>query len=157
MAERKSRRRLAREHFVRGIGESTRHNSLAYGYSLALTGAFGALDAQTHHMTVVDILLFGIGGAVTFTIMSATVTRGFTVRVEGEPPIVLALGASMGFLSITAAIGAAALLGWLLPDWLGWLVGAFAASTVYLVSTAIELSFARGVRALLGREHLRER
>jgi hypothetical protein len=153
----KDEKRGIRGHLYRSFGESTRHNSLAYGYSLALTGAFGAITAETKQPTLLDIVLYGIGAALTFTITSATVTRGFTVRVEGEPPIVLALGASFGFVSITAAILSAALLGWALPDWLAWGLGAFVASTVYLAGTALELTFARGVRALIGREHLEER
>jgi hypothetical protein len=70
---------------------------------------------------------------------------------------VLALGTSFGFASVAAAIGAAAFFAWLLPDWLGWGVGAFAASLVYLVITAFEFVLARGVRSLTGRERLEER
>jgi hypothetical protein len=65
---------------------------------------------------------------------------------------VLALGTSFGFASVAAAFFA-----WLLPDWLGWGVAAFAASLVYLVITAFEFVLARGVRSLTGRERLEER
>lgn len=148
--------RRAHEHFVRGVGESARHNSLAYGYSLAITGAFAVLDLQDR-TTIVDVLLFGLGGSLAFTVANPLVTRGFTHRVEGEPPIVLSLGSSFGFLSVTAVIGIAALIGWLLSSWLAWLVGSFAASATYLVLTALEFMGARAVRALLGLGHLRER
>jgi hypothetical protein len=144
-------------HFVRSLGESTRHNSLAYGYSLALTCSFGVLAVLDRPLTVVDVFLFGIGGSIPFSLANPSVTRGFQYRVEGEPPIVLALGASFGFLSITVAVAAAALAGWVLSSWSAWLVGGFAGSAVYLLATALELVFARVVRALLGRDHLRER
>jgi MFS family permease len=144
-------------HTVRGLGESTRHNSLAYGYSLALTGSFGVLTTLVAHASVVEIFCFGIGASLPFPIANTAVTRAFTVKVEGEPPVVLALGTSIGVVSVCAAIGAATVFGWLLDDWLAWLVGSFAASAVYLFASALELVVARGVRALLGRDKLAER
>ena len=144
-------------HAVRGLGESTRHNSLAYGYSLALTGAFGVLTTLVGHATVVEIFCFGLAAALPFPIANAAVTRGFRVQVEGEPPVVLALGTSLGFISVAAAIGAAALAGWLLDDWVAWLAGSFLASAFYLFASAVELLLARFVRQLLGREKLEER
>lgn len=145
------------EHFVRGFGEATRHNSLAFGYSLALTGAFGILTLTAGRPTVLDVFLFGIGASLTFTVGNAAVTHGYTLRVEGEPPIVRAMGSSFGFLSVSGGVGAAALIGWALHGWPGWLAGSFAASGVYLVLTALELVVARGLRVLIGLEHLRER
>jgi MFS family permease len=145
------------EHFRRGLGESTRHNSLAYGYSLAMTGSFGLLALDAGPTTVGDIFAFGLGAALTFTIANAAVTEGFTTKIEDEPPIVLALGTSFGFASVSAALGAAAFFAWVLPEWIGWGVGAFAASLVYLVITAFEFVLARGARSLTGRKHLKER
>jgi hypothetical protein len=143
-------------HFVRGIGESTRHNSLAYGYSLALTGAFGVLNLQ-NRTTVLNVVLFGLAGSLPFTIANPLVTRGFEYRIEGEPPIVLSMGTSLGFLSVGGSIAVAALVGSFLGSWVAWTLGAFLASASYLVLSALELVLARGVRALLGRERLRER
>jgi hypothetical protein len=37
----------ALDDLVRGLASSTRHNALAYGYSLATTGTFGALAHST--------------------------------------------------------------------------------------------------------------
>ena len=145
------------EHLRRGLGESTRHNSLAYGYSLALTGSFGVLTILAGTPNVGDIFAFAVGAALTFSIANAAVTEGFTTKVEDEPPIVLALGTSFSFVSISAAIGAAALLGWVLPDWIGWAVGAFAASLTYLLITALEFVLARAVRSMTGRTDLKER
>lgn len=148
--------RAAHEHFVRGLGESTKHNSLAYGYSLALTGTFGLVTILDRTPHVLDIFLFGIGGSITFTIANAAVTRGFTVRVAREPPIILAFGTSFGFLSVSGSLGAAALVGWGFDGWAGWLVAPFAASGTYLLLSALELLLARAVRAVIGREHLEE-
>ena len=144
------------EHFVRGVGESTRHNSLAYGYSLALTGAFGVLNLLDR-TTVLNVILFGVGASMTFSIANPLVTRGFTTRVEGEPPLVLVLGTSLGFVSVTLAILAAAGAGWLFGDWVAWLVGAFVASVVYLVLSAVQFVLARAFRSVFSLGRLRER
>jgi hypothetical protein len=148
--------RAAHEHFVRGLGESTRHNALAYGYSLALTGTFGLLTILDRRPHVLDIFLFGIGGTITFTIANAAVTRGYRVRVAREPPIVLAFGTSFGFISVSGALGAAALTAWALHGWPAWFLGPFVASAAYLLLSALELLLARAVRAVVGREHLEE-
>jgi MFS family permease len=144
------------EHFVRGMGESARHNSLAYGYSLALSGTFGVLNLQDR-TSVLNIVLFGLGGSLAFTVANPLVTRGFQYRVEGERPIVLSIGTSLGFLSVTASIGLAALVGWLFGSWVAWFVGAFVASGAYLVLSACQFVLGRYARTLLGRDRLRER
>jgi len=143
--------------FLRALGSSTRHNSLAYGYSLALTGAFGMLTLLDRSPDVADLFVFGIGAAATFPLANAVVTRGFRVKTQEEPPVVIAFGTSFGMVSVTGALGVAALCGWLLPGWIGWLVGGFAASTAYIVLGAFELVFAYALRALLGEHTLEER
>jgi MFS family permease len=149
--------RAGHEHFVRGLGESTRHNALAYGYSLTLTGAFGLLTILDRKPHVLDVFLFGIGGSITFAIANAAVTRGFRVRIEREPPIVLAFGSSFGVVSVCGSLGAAALVAWGLHGWPAWLVGPFACSGCYLVLSALEFVLARAARAVLRLEHLQER
>jgi hypothetical protein len=144
-------------HFQRGLGESTRHNALAYGYSVAITATFGVLAAEGERPSVLDCFVFGVGASVAFALANATVTRGYRVEVEEEPEIVLVLGTSFGVVSVTAGVGAAALVGWALGGWVGWLVAPFAATAVYLVATAAEFVLARGVRRVTGRERLEER
>lgn len=143
-------------HFHRGLGESTRHNALAYGYSLAATGAFGILSVEARSPHVLDIFLFAIGAASTFTIANAALTKGFRVRVREEPPIILALGTAFGLGSIIGALGGTWLIAWALGGWLAWLVGPFVASAVYLVLTGAELLLARILRDRSGLEKLEE-
>jgi hypothetical protein len=143
-------------HFYRGLGESTRHNALAYGYSVALTGAFGMLAAVDRSPHVVDIFLFAIGAASTFTIANAALTKGFRVRVREEPPIVIVLGTAFGFASILGALAGTWLAASLLKGWLAWLIGPFVASSVYLVLTGAELLLARVLRDASGLEKLEE-
>lgn len=143
-------------HFYRGLGESTRHNALAYGYSVAITGTFGILAAVDRAPHVLDIFLFATGAAATFAIANAALTKGFRVRAREEPPVVLALGTALGLGSILGALAATWLVAWALQGWLAWLVGPFAASGVYLVLTGVELLLARGLRDAAGLEKLEE-
>jgi len=143
-------------HLLRGLGASTRHNALAYGYSLALTGAFGILAYSAGPTRPLDVFLFGIGGSASFTVATATTTQGFRQRVGEQPAIVRALGSSLGFVSVCGAIASVWLVGWALGNWLAWLLGAFAASCVYLVLSALELTVAQLLRPLLAVDDLAE-
>lgn len=143
-------------HFIRSMGESTRHNSLAYGYSLALGGSFGVLNLE-NKTTPLSMVLFGIAGALPFSILNPLVTRGYRTRVEREPPIVLSLGSSFGFVSVAGAVGVALFFGWLLGGLAAWAVGSFCASATYLLLSGVELVLARALRALLGLGHLEDR
>lgn len=145
------------DRFLRGLGSSTRHNSLAYGYSLALTASFGMITLLDRRPDVADIFLFGIGAATTFALANAVVTRGFRTKTEDEPPVVIAFGTSLGVVSVTGAVGVAALCGWLIPGWAGWLVGGFGASTGYIVLGAFEMLAAYGIREALGHHSLDKR
>lgn len=132
-------------HLARGLASSTRHNALAYGYSLTISGAFGVIESLDHTPRVGDVFLFGLGAALTFTLASAGITKGFRVRREDEPQVVQAMGASVELVSVSGGIGAAALVGWAASGWIAWLVGPFAASSAYLFLAALELAVARRV------------
>lgn len=144
------------EHVVRGLGASTRHNALAFGYSLCMTCSFGILALSVGSPHPVDIFLFGIGGAVSFAVATALTTRGFRKRVREEPPIVRAVGSSLSFISISGAIGCAWLMAWALGNWSAWLLGSFLASAAYLLLSAFELAFARAIRPLLPVRNMQE-
>lgn len=140
-----------------GLGAATRHNALAYGYSLALTGAFGVLTEERGAPHAPDVLLFGLGGSITFAILNTVATRGYRVRAPEQPPIVRSLGSSIGFVSVTGAIAATWLFAWLVHGWAAWLVATFVASAVYLFLSAVELALADRVRAVLPADELEER
>jgi hypothetical protein len=135
----------ATEHLMRGLASSTRHNALAYGYSLTTTGAFGLLAALDGTPSVLDVFLFGIAGSLTFMLATVGLTHGFRLGRAEEPRVVQALGASFGAVSVCGGLALAALVGWTASGWIAWFVGPFAASGVYLLLTALEFVVARGV------------
>jgi hypothetical protein len=141
-------------HFVRGLGESTRTNGLAYGYSIVSTAAFGLEHAFDGGPSAGQCFLFAVGPSLTFAVLGALVTRGFRQQVEREPPLVIALAMALSLFSIMAALGATALTSWQLHGNVSWLVAPLVATVVYVGASAFESTFARGVHALAGTEDL---
>jgi hypothetical protein len=131
------------EDYVRGLGMATHNNALAYGYSVTVTCAFGLLSATAGPADVGHIFGFLVGNAIAFAVVNAIVTRGFRQRVEHEPPVVLALATSLSVISISAAAGVTALIGWAVGGWLAWGLGALLATWVYLTVAALEVATAR--------------
>lgn len=146
-----------REHYVRGLGLSARNNSLAYGYSVTVTGSYGTLSRLAGPTSVADIFLFVVGASLPFAILNAAVTRGFRRRVDREPPLVVALGTSFSVVSATGAVGAASLIAWQLEGWPAWLLAPFAAAAVYLLLAALEIAAGRGVHRVAGTSDLDRR
>jgi hypothetical protein len=133
------------EHYVRGLGMSARNNALAYGYSITATASFAMLAHTDGPLTVVHIFAFVAGSGIAFASINALVTRGYRQRVEEEPPVIVALSTSFSVLSISAAVGLAALLGWGLGGWGAWLLGALLGSWIYLSVSALEMAVARNL------------
>jgi hypothetical protein len=133
-------------HYLRGLGLSTRNNTLAYGYSLAATGSY-AVIADQKGSRVGDVFLFTAGAALAFALVNALVTEGYQKRFPDEPGVVIALGTSLSVLSVAAAVGVAALAGWLLRSWAAWLAGSFAFTIAYLALVGAEVAFAAAVHS----------
>jgi hypothetical protein len=145
------------DHVRRGLGESTRTNGLAYGYSVLITSAFGIIHAEDGGPTVAQAFLFALGPSLTFSVLAGIVTRGFQQRVEREAPVVLSLSVALSALSISGGLGTAALVSWWPSGSWSWFLAPLAASAVYLVLSGLETALARGVHALLGTTRIRDR
>jgi hypothetical protein len=139
-----------REHYVRGLGMSARNNALAFGYSVTATASFGMLTATDSPASVGRIFVFVVGSGAAFAGVNALVTRGYRQRVDQEPPVVVALATSFSAVSTSAAVGLAALLGWLVGGWAAWLLGALLPTWAYLGVSALEIALARGVHLTVG-------
>jgi MFS family permease len=140
------------EHYLRGLGMSARGNSLAYGYSVTATASFGMLVHTDGSLTVLRIFMFIVGNGIAFTVTNALVTRGFSERAEEEPPVVVSLASSFSFVSISAAVGAAGLVGWAIGGWIAWGLGALLSTWIYLSIAALEMALARNLHLAVGDE-----
>ena len=137
-------------HYLRGLGISTRSNSLAYGYSVAITASFGAVYRLAGSPDVGELFVFVAGAGVAFALVNAAITRGFRRRMPDEPAVVIALGTSFSIVSISAALGTACLIAWALDGYLAWGLGAFAATLVYLLAVGAEMAVAGEIHELGG-------
>lgn len=131
-----------KSNLAHGIRTSVRNNLTAYGFTVMVTSSFGVLAATVGAPTVGHVFLFA-GGAVTgVTAVEAIASRGFKMRMRGEPSEVVVLGSAFGFVSAGLGIGAATLCGELLGGWLAWYTGPLAASTVYVLASGVEMALA---------------
>ena len=145
------------QHYVRGLGLSTRNNALAYGYSITVTAGYGALQSQRHNPTVPEVFGFIVGAALPFGVLNAALTRGFRRRVEREPPVVMALGTALSLFSISVSVAVITLVAWQLGGWLPWLLGPLTGTISYLALADLEIAVARVAHHVAGTENLEER
>jgi hypothetical protein len=128
-------------HYARGLGVSTRNNTIAYGYSVGATATFGVLQ-ELHGFDVARIFVFIAGACSPFALVNALVTRGFREPFADEPDLVVALATSFSVVSVAAAVGAATLVAWAAPGWVGFLFAPFAFTSAYLLAVGAETAFA---------------
>lgn len=132
--------------YAREIRMALRNNSGAYGFTVTVTCSLSMLSAVHSPPSPLRIFLFVFGAVASFFVVELFATRLFRRPLGGdEESRVVALGSSLGVLSISLAVGAAALCGSFLPATLSWFAGSFAASVTYLVVNAVEMSVARRV------------
>jgi hypothetical protein len=145
------------EDYMRGLGHSARNNALAYGYSVTATGSFGMLTETAGPADVAHIFGFVVGTGVAFAAVNALVTGGFRHRVEQEPPVVISLATSLSVLSMSAAVGVAALIGWGIGGWTAWMLGSLLATWTYLSIAALEVAASRALHVTVGERDPAER
>lgn len=132
--------------YVRELRLSLRNNAGAYGFSVMITGVFAVLSAIYSSPDVTEIFLFLVGAVVSFATIEVVATRGFRRSLaEREATQVVALGSSLGLVSLSIAVGAAALAGLVVPEPTSWPVGSFVGSSAYLLVTAAEMAVARRI------------
>jgi hypothetical protein len=131
---------------ARELRLSLRNNAGAFGYSVMITSSLAALSALHAPPGIGELFLFLIGAVVSFAIIELVATHAFRRALDdAEATTVIALGSSLGVLSIAAAVGVAALCGLLVPEPFAWLAGSFLASIVYILVTAVEMTVARRI------------
>ncbi|MFL5926874.1 MAG: hypothetical protein ACJ77E_08060 [Gaiellaceae bacterium] len=145
------------EHFARGLGETTRANGVAYGYSVVITTTFGVVHALDGGPSVGECLLFAIGPSIVFSVLAAVVTHGFRQRVDREPPVVMSLAVALSLLSICASLGGAILVSWATTGAVAWFFAPLVASAAYLFASGAESAIARGLHAVAGTDNLERR
>ena len=112
-----------------------------YGYTLA-TWTTGAVLTHAYGIpTAVDALLFMSGAVLAFAAVGAAAFGGLNAHFAHSPRQA-ALWGSFHFLSVGGAIGAAALVTYLLAGPAGWLLAPFASTVGYLLIVGVQFSAA---------------
>ena len=126
-----------REHLRTAVGSS----AAPYGYTLA-TWTTGAVLTHAYGLpTTIEALLFMAGAVLAFAAVGAAAFGGMGTRFA-HAPREAALWGSFHFLSVGAAIGAAALVSYLVAGQAGWVLGPFASTTTYLLVVGAQFSAA---------------
>jgi hypothetical protein len=131
--------------YLEGLRTSVTGNAYAYGFSIMITLSLAVLITEHESPTVGQIFLFLAGAVGGFVVVEALASRGFSSRDPGEPPQVVVVGSALAFVSVSTAVGAAALLGDLVDSGLAWPLGAFCASAVYTLLVGVEMMIAARV------------
>jgi hypothetical protein len=135
-----------RARYLRGLKTSVLNNTVAYGYSITITVSYGVLNVLEDTPNLWDIIGFGSGAVLAFTLVEVFVYFGFRHELAEEPTEVVVLGSAFSFLSIGLALAATLCVGWLLNGAASWLVGSFLATNVYIGFLALEMSVADRLR-----------
>lgn len=150
MAERPGRRDSGGGPLRTAISTTVRGNSIAFGFSITVTGSFGVLQTLVGSPTVGQVLMFGVAAALSVGVLEGAVTRGFRVRAGTAPPEVMMLGTAQDFISVAAGIGVAAAIGAAVGGGAAWPVGGFAAAVVFLLAETAETLLAEVVQKRRG-------
>ncbi len=129
--------RTYRRHLRTAVGSS----AAPYGYTLA-TWTTGAVLTHAYGIpTALDALLFMSGAVLAFAAVGVTAFGGVNARFA-HTPRQAALWGSFHFLSVGGAIGAAALVTYLLAGLAGWLLAPFSSTVTYLLVVGVQFSVA---------------
>ena len=132
------------------VSTSTFGNSTAFGFSITITAAFGAVQSVVGTPTVLQVLLFALAAAAVVGVLEGLVTRGFRVRVGTAPPEVAMLGTAQNVVSVALGIGAAAGLATLFPHGGAWPAAGALSILVFLLAESGETLLAEWIQARRG-------
>jgi hypothetical protein len=130
------------EHYLIGLRSSTKHNTAAYGYSIAAGSTLAAMTDVDGAPSLLDIFVFIAGTSVAFAAINIVSTAAFRARMPSEPPVVVALGTTFSMISISVAVASAVGIAYALQSWIAWGVGALTFTLVYLLLLGLELGLA---------------
>jgi hypothetical protein len=122
------------DNYVRGLRSAARNNASAYGYSVTITATFGILSVIAGTTTVLEIFAFAGGAVLAYALVDGVASGGFSHGPRDEEPSeVTALGSSVRFVSVGAALAIALVEAQLVGGWAAWPLGAFSATVAYLL------------------------
>jgi hypothetical protein len=129
-------------HLLRGIRTSTANNAPAYGFSLAASGSFVALEKLHGTPSWLELFLFLAGACMGVAAANTLSTWFFQRESPDEPEIVVSLATSLSVFSVCGAVGAATGIGFAITGWPVWPVASLVFSLVCIALVGAELGVA---------------
>jgi len=120
-----------------------RGSAVPYGYTLTVLSSHSIISHSHGPPTVFDILLFVIGAIAGFTFL-ALISGRFSPRSLPTSRSEMIRAGTVHVFAIGAAFGASVLVG-LIPGVAAWLLGAFAATSLYLAIASLEIDLAHRI------------
>jgi hypothetical protein len=118
-------------------------SAVPYGYTLTVLASHSILSHSHGAPTILEILLFVIGAIGAFTLLALLSQRTSARALPASRGDLIRAG-TMQVFAIGAAFGAAVLSG-LIPGIAAWPLGAFAATSLYLVIASLEIEVAHQI------------
>ncbi len=135
---------------LRGMRGSTGRESTTFGFSILVTVTFALVQAMEGAPDVVQIFLYAAGAVLSFTLLTAVLSRGFRRPMPQHRTTTQALATSLNLLSVLTGLGVGLLLTGLLDGAAAWIVVPFAATLTYLLVEGIEEAVAERVGRAAG-------
>ncbi|MDQ3849192.1 MAG: hypothetical protein M3296_01055 [Actinomycetota bacterium] len=128
--------------YVTHLGTTLRHTAAAYGYTLTIATSLAVLSSARGTPGVGELFLFVAGGLLAFAVL-----EGLVVAMHGTggapPQQALAFAGVLNFLSVGAGLGAATGLAHAVHSWLAWLLAPLAATLLYMLTVALQVTTVR--------------
>ena len=110
---------------------------------MTITATFGILSVDAAATTVLEIFAFAGGAVLAYALVDGAASGGFRHGLRDEEPSeVTALGSSVSFVSVGAALLVALVEAQLVGGWIAWPLGALLATVAYLLLPALEIGLA---------------
>ena len=137
-ANRQAEQRMASSTGV-ALGTIVSASATPYGYTVSLWSS-GALLIDRHHFPGVgDVFLFAGGALAGFTLLGLIAHgRPWAAAAPATGPEGVIVGV-LHWFAVGVAVGAVALLA-MIPSWVAWPVGSFAATILYLLGASAQLA-----------------
>ncbi len=135
---------MRRSFYGAALRTALRATAAAYGYTLSTATTLSVLMVVRGKPDPARLFLFAIGGVVAFVLLEAI--QHLLRPGEESPDQAFPLAGALNIVSVTAALGAA----WgvsHLHSTLAWLLAPMAATSVYMLLVALQVSAVAGWRS----------
>lgn len=142
-----ARQRGAEPHlevYGRGVRTALRNNATAYGFSIAMTSAYGLVNSASDNATAAETISFALGAAFAFIVIGGVFIAQFPQGRLSEGGQEVTFSGGIDVISVVVTVAAAYGLS-RIPGFAAWPSTAFGSVIVYLLTSGLDVLLARVV------------